>query len=401
MNDSEVQREKSQRYSLFAILLHWITVALLVSIAAIGWYMSDLPDGARGQESLFQLHKSLGISVLFLTIARITWRLMNPPPPLPSDLSNWERLLASSVHVAFYVLLFVIPLSGWIYVSTATDFQIPTVLFGLISWPHLPFSASSNLETINAVAESAHSALVWATIVLLVLHVAGAVKHQISGEDGVLHRMLSASTAPILMRRVAIAVAVPVLLFVSIALCSNTVNRDNQSLQDDTLSNTGNWVVDYDQSEIGFSGTHDGSGFSGSFEHWSANVLFDEEDLDRSRVVVRILSSSAKTGTRLYDDSLISSEWFDTANHSTILVTVDEIEKVDDTYTSLATLNVKDTEITVPFTFGLSLDDSNAKMKGQAILNRDSLNLGQVSDPDSEWVSNQIIVEVKVSATRR
>lgn len=401
MNNSEVQRKKFQRYSLFAILLHWITVALLVSIATIGWYMSDLPDGARGQESLFQLHKSLGISVLFLTIARITWRLMNPPPPLPSDLSNWEKLLASSVHVGFYVLLFVIPLSGWVYVSTATDFQIPTVLFGLISWPHLPFSANSNVETINAVAESAHSALVWATIVLLVLHVAGAVKHQISGEDGVLHRMLSANSAPILMRRVAIAVAVPLVLFVSIALCSNTASRDNQSLQDHTLLNTGNWVVDYDQSKIGFSGVHDGSDFSGSFENWSANVLFDEDDLDRSKAVVQILSSSAQTGTRLYDDSLVSSEWFDTANYSTILVTVDEIEKIDDTYTSLATLNLKDTEISVPFTFVLSFDDSHAKMTGQAILNRDSLNLGQVSDPNNEWVSNQIIVEVKVSATRR
>lgn len=401
MNNPEVQRKKSQRYSLFAILLHWITVALLVSIAAIGWYMSDLPDGAPGQESLFQLHKSLGISVLFLTIARITWRLMNPPPPLPSDLSSWEKLLASSVHIGFYVLLFVIPLSGWIYVSTATDFQIPTVLFGLISWPHLPFSAGSNLETINAVAESAHSALVWATIVLLILHVAGAVKHHISGEHGVLHRMLSANSSPILTRRLAIAVAVPVILFVSIALCSNTVNRDNQSLQDHTLSNTGNWVVNYDQSEIGFSGVHDGSDFSGSFENWSANILFDEEELDRSRAVVQILSSSAKTGTRLYDDSLIASEWFDVANHSTILITVDEIEKVDDTYTSRAIINLKDIEITVPFTFAISFEDSNAEMTGQAILNRDSLNLGQVSDPDNEWVSNRIIVEVNVSATRR
>lgn len=401
MNNPKLQHKDSQRYSLFAILLHWITVASLVLIAAIGWYMSELPDGAMGQEFLYQFHKSLGITVLFLTLARIVWRLMNPPPPLPSDLSRGEKLIASVVHAGFYVLLFAIPVSGWIYVSTTRDFQVPTVLFGIISWPHLPLTENSNVESINAIAESTHSALVWATVVLLVLHVAGAVKHQFSGEGGVLHRMFIARKSPIFLWRLAIATFVPFLIFSSITLCTNRVSRTSDSFQEHSLSNTGNWIIDYDNSEIRFSGVHDGSNFSGIIENWSADINFYINAPDQSRIKIQIHSTSAKTGTRLYDDALTSTEWFDAVNFPIIIVTIDEVHHFDDQYTSQATLKIKDRTITVPFDFQLSQIDYQTQMKGQAILSRNSLNLGQVSDPNNEWVSDQIIVDATVLANRK
>ncbi len=401
MNNPKLQHKESQRYALFAILLHWITVASLVLIAAIGWYMSQLPDGAPGQESLYQLHKSLGITVLFLTIARIVWRLMNPPPPLPSDLSRVEKFLASFVHAGFYVLLFVIPLSGWVYVSTATDFQVPTVLYGIISWPHLPLINNSNVDSINTIAESAHSALVWATVALLILHVAGAVKHQFSGEEGVLHRMLIARKFPISLRNVAIAIVLPFFIFVSITLCSNHLTRTGDALQEPALPNTGNYVIDYDNSEIRFSGVHDGNNFSGIFENWSANINFHMFEPDQSHVTVNLQSASVKTGSRLYDEALTSSEWFDSANYPTIMVTVDEFSDFAGHFFSQATLTIKDRQVTVPFDFELSQIVEKTQMEGQAILSRESLDLGQVSDPDNEWVSDQIIVDVKVLATQK
>ena len=403
MNNPENLQFLSQRYSLISILLHWITVVLLVTIATIGWYMSDLPNGAKGQEFLYQLHKSLGISVLFLTIGRISWRLMNPPPPFPKGLSELEKLVASSVHIGFYVLLFAIPVSGWIYVSTAQDFKVPTVLFGLISWPHLPLSEVSGLKAINEASDSAHSALVWATGILLILHVAGAVKHHFSNEGGVMHRMLSANKSPIPIQRVAIAVAVPALIFVSITLCSNTVHHSNQKSQNVTDSGKGNWVVDYDNSEIRFSGVHDGSDFSGTFENWSAEIQFNENNLEQSSATVLIQSASAKTGSRLYDDTLISSEWFNASDHPLIRVSVNEIRAFQNLYmySSRADIQLKDVQLAVAFLFDLHTNENNADMIGQAILYRNELNLGQLSDANNDWVSNKIIVDIKLSATRK
>lgn len=398
MNNPRDDLNHSQRYSLFAIIIHWTTVVLLISLSASGWYMSDLPNGAEGQEFLYQLHKSLGITVLLLTVARIVWRLMNPPPALPDSLSRLEKLVASGVHLGFYVLLIAIPISGWIYVSTARDFQVPTVLFGLISWPHLPFSETADVTSIHEGAESVHSALVWMTVSLLFLHVAGAIKHQFADEDGVLSRMLSVKESPLKLRRVAIATAFPVVILAAVPLSSNLLNSTSPSKVSYTELPLGNWIVDYDQSEIRFSGMHDGSEFSGRFEKWSTHIQFDENALDDSVAVVKLFADSAKTGSALYDNSLKSAEWFDIANNPVIMVYLGGFLGYKDGYASQVIVHLKDTKVRALLPFTLALDGPNAVMIGQTTLDRNSLNLGQVSDPDNEWVSNEIKVDIKVVA---
>src|SRR5262245_53273741 len=122
----------ASRYSTVAIALHWAIAVCIITLLGLGFVMTEMPPRKLATLfAIFQLHKSIGITVLLLTIVRLAWRLTHPAPPLPDTMKPWERLAAQSVHVAFYVLLLAIPLVGWALVSSSPR-NIPTVLFNLI-----------------------------------------------------------------------------------------------------------------------------------------------------------------------------------------------------------------------------------------------------------------------------
>lgn len=170
-------REPADRYSSVAILLHWLIAGLLIGNIVIALTM----DSAV----LFQTHKSIGILVLLLTGVRLVWRLTHPWPALATSLGAWERMAARTTHFAFYVLLLAVPLLGWAAASTGR--RGTGDLFGVIPWFDLPLGKSGELHDLTG---EAHELAVYLTIALIVLHVAGALKHQLIDRDGTLRRML-------------------------------------------------------------------------------------------------------------------------------------------------------------------------------------------------------------------
>ena len=138
------QEGETARYTGVAIALHWLIAFAIIGLILVGWNMSDMADDNPAKEQLYQMHKSFGIMILVLTLARIVWRVMNPPPPLPAEFKGWETTLSHITHIGFYGLMLAMPLSGWALVSTAYEFDIATVLFGVISWPDLPLSFLAN-----------------------------------------------------------------------------------------------------------------------------------------------------------------------------------------------------------------------------------------------------------------
>ena len=127
------------RYSTVAIALHWLTALAILAMIPTGWWMSEAiadPDSQAAAYRVFQLHKSIGITILLLSLIRLGWRLANPPPPLPLNLPRWEALLSKIVHVGFYVVMIGMPLTGWLTVSTSR-IAVPTLLYGTIPWPHV------------------------------------------------------------------------------------------------------------------------------------------------------------------------------------------------------------------------------------------------------------------------
>jgi cytochrome b561 len=178
------------RYHAVAMWLHWIIAALIVVQIGLGWYMNEvLPDHTPAQASTEHIHISLGLTILILVLLRIGWRLTHRPPPLPAGMPDWERWLAHVVHLAFYLLLLALPLTGWALVSMGPR---PISFWGL-PWPHLPGIAqlvgSPAPRSVRHALKHFHVyILIWIVLVSLALHIAGALKHQFDGSP-VLWRM--------------------------------------------------------------------------------------------------------------------------------------------------------------------------------------------------------------------
>ena len=167
---SETSGQVAIRYRPIVVWIHWISAALVLFQIWLGHYFHDLPRGPERMEA-FGWHKTVGALILILALARLAVRLMNPPPPYPTEMARWERALAVWTHRLFYILLIVIPLTGLAAVSgRAEDGTVPLML-GL-SLPAIP-----GIPRENEFGDI-HELLVWGVIGLLVLHVAGALKHQ-------------------------------------------------------------------------------------------------------------------------------------------------------------------------------------------------------------------------------
>ena len=184
------------RYATGAILLHWIIALAIVAQVSLAWRFGD--DHSPTGFALTQLHKSIGITVLLLSLIRLGWRLVNPPPPEPPGLAVWEKVASQIVHWAFYAVMIGMPLTGWIMVS-ASKTQIPTLLFGVVPWPNIPGIgglAPPAKHIWNSIGHTGHSALALGFYGLFVLHVGGALKHQFFDRDAPILPRMAPGAAP-------------------------------------------------------------------------------------------------------------------------------------------------------------------------------------------------------------
>lgn len=183
---------KSNNYSKVAIMLHWVIGLLIIGQIAGGFWMTDAikdPLQQKAAIQTYQLHKSFGLCILFLSLVRLYWRATHSVPSFPNHVTKFEKFAARSVHLLFYFLIIAIPFSGWLMVSTS-PLGYPTPFFGLFNWPALPIPFDYDKQIVSGVFKESHEFLAITTIVLLGLHVAGAIKHQFIYKDEVLSRML-------------------------------------------------------------------------------------------------------------------------------------------------------------------------------------------------------------------
>lgn len=179
-------RPAASRYSVVAILLHWLLALAIIGTFSVGWYMSELPFSVT-RIKLINWHKWAGISILALSALRLLWRLSHRPPPLSQHvldaMPGWQQAAHRGTHLAFYLLFFAVPLFGWAY-SSAVGLQI--VWFGVLPLPNL---LPVDKELGNLVLKPLHQASAYMLAALVVLHVAAALKHQFFDRDGLLLRM--------------------------------------------------------------------------------------------------------------------------------------------------------------------------------------------------------------------
>ena len=172
----------ARRYSTGAMIFHWVIAVAVI----VNWRIVEAAEHLADAEKapLMANHKALGITILLLTIGRLLWRWTHPVPPLPSGLAQWERTLARTVHVVFYVLLIGLPIGGWLagsYFGKGVD------VFGIFTLPALPLGDNPDAgKTIIGLHKTGGEVFIY----LIALHILGALKHTFFDKNGGIFRML-------------------------------------------------------------------------------------------------------------------------------------------------------------------------------------------------------------------
>lgn len=419
------------RYTTVAVILHWLIAAAIIFQVILGWRMGDEPKGPATY-AIFQLHKSIGITILLLSLARLGWRLTHRPPPHPVGQPAWETLASKIVHVAFYVIMIGLPITGWIIVSTS-KLTIPTVLFGAIPWPHipgLPELAAGPKHLWHEIGENGHGLLVKTTYLLLALHLGAVAKHQILDRDEVLGHMAPGARpgwreprawlaaagliavvaagylykpsikpkAPAAPAEIAEAAGTPSAEPAASAEAAPPpvtapVETAAPAAPENTLKDPVAWTV-AKSSTLNFQASWAGDAIEGQFKRWTADILFSPEALDRSKLTVSIDMASAATGDDQRDQSLPSGDFFDTATHPKTTFTAGKFRKTGEgKFVADGTLDLRGVKKPVSLPFTLKIDGDTATARGVTTLDRTAFGVGQ-----GEWAStDQIGGKVKVS----
>lgn len=192
----------TQRYNKVAIILHWLIALAIFFMIGLGWYMTDLPKEGPKQIAFdlfdwglytwqlsepgsprmfyFNLHKSVGLTLFALVLFRLYWRITHKPPVMLSSYRVWERKLATGTHHLLYLLMIAIPLTG-LLMSLNSKFGI--------NWFGLHVFDGVDDKAMRHTYEELHEFGANLLVVLLIVHVLGALKHKLIDKDETMSRM--------------------------------------------------------------------------------------------------------------------------------------------------------------------------------------------------------------------
>lgn len=175
------------RYHSLSILLHWTILLGLLFMFASGIFMVNADISKADQYKLFQIHKAAGVVMLWAILVRLAVRIFTSAPSLPSALSAHQNKQAKVGHIVLYVVLMIMPLSGWLMVS-ASPFGLPTLVFvDWINWPHIPGVARN--KAIEDIANNVHLIGAISLAILVFGHIAAVIWHKKVHKISLLKRM--------------------------------------------------------------------------------------------------------------------------------------------------------------------------------------------------------------------
>ncbi|QGZ94557.1 YceI family protein [Terricaulis silvestris] len=441
----------AQRYTAVAIVLHWAIAAAILFMIPLGLWMHEEAENGNVSQGLFeayQLHKSIGLTVLALSVVRLGWRLANPPPPLPVHMPGWEKFVAKLTHWAFYALIIALPLTGWLYVSAGWSIHdeaplpVPTHWFGLFEVPHLFGLNQASLDVREDAAEAAlttHAYLGFTALGLVALHVAAALKHHFFDRDETLAHMVPGVRAPFEkeappknpVRLAVLGVGLSLVTVAAVAALFTVATLGSAAPQappstfeaveaEPTAPETPNvgapdsapvaptavprWTVDARSSSIGFAYEYEDENgstpFNGRFTRWRADIRFDPSNLDASSAVVRIETASASTGVTAHDGALPSAEWFNAGAHPMAEFRTTRIRsRGGNQYEARGRLTIRGQSRDVSLPFTLSIDGDRASMRGSTTIDRNDFGVGEGGSGD-DLISRDIQLTIRVDATR-
>ena len=424
------------RYSGVAIVLHWLIAALLLFEIGLGLRMEDSRGATKF--AVFQLHKSIGITILLLVALRLMWRYHRTPPSLTSR--GWESALARLVHGLFYLLLLALPISGWLIVSSSR-IVVPTLLYGVIPWPHLPGFASmapSGRDAWHAAGEFIHINLVNLAYLLVALHVAGALKHHFLDRDGDMARMAPGTKPGAWIDPRLIAIGLGVLAAAGLGLRWAPIGVHGSSTPSpaaptaapsraapppvapeaapqpqapaaasvDASANAAeaevpSWSI-AKGSTLGFRTRWSGDAVTGGFNRFNGTIVFSPDHLDQSHVEIRIDTASVFSGDAQRDETLKSSDWFSVASFGSSLFKADRFRKTGaNSYLANGTLHLKGVTLPISLPFTLDINGAKATMRGTATVDRTAYRIGEGEYASTTDIPAAVSVSVMVRAMKK
>ncbi|MCG7521288.1 cytochrome b/b6 domain-containing protein [Ruegeria sp. Ofav3-42] len=400
----------AQSYGGVTKTFHWLTALLILAAFPVGWFANRLahaiedpaiattPEDLQQAAQLFSLHKTIGVTVFIVALARILWALSQPKPGLLNAENKPEAFAAETVHWLLYGSLVLVPLTGWIH-HAATEGFAP------ILWPfgqNLPFVPKS--PEAAEVTGGLHKVLMLVLLGALVLHIAGALKHHVIDKDSTLRRMLPGrielpeppqqwhSTAPAFAAIVIWGAALAIGWFDGAYSAHPTADHASTELE----AVQSDWQVQ--EGTLGITITQLGSPVNGGFSEWTAAITFDDpvEPGPAGSVDVTVAIGSLSIGT--VTDQALGTDFFDSSQFPTAQFTAD-LFKTDLAYEARGTLNIRDKSMDVVLPFELDLLDGTAKMQGELELNRLDFDIGK-SQSTEDSLAFGVKVTVALTATQ-
>jgi cytochrome b561 len=195
--------QPATRYTKTAKVLHWLIAIGIFVMFGIGWFMADLPKDVPKQTTFdvfdlgiftwqaseeisprtlyFNLHKSIGVTIFALILVRILWRFTHKPPAILATYKTWERKLASGAHHLLYLLMVALPVSGVLMAINSK--------YG-IKWFGMDFLGGTDNKPMRDLFKETHEIIGIIILLVIILHIVGALKHKLIDKDETLNRML-------------------------------------------------------------------------------------------------------------------------------------------------------------------------------------------------------------------
>jgi cytochrome b561/polyisoprenoid-binding protein YceI len=385
-------------YGSIAKTFHWLTALLIITLIALGIIANDMAYDTSEQLArkawLFSMHKTLGVTVFFVALARIGWAFKQPKPNGLHPERKAENWLAETIHWLLYGSLVLVPLTGWIHHASTTG-------FAPIWWPFgqdLPFVAKS--ESTAALFAGLHIIFERVLAASILLHVAGALKHHFIDKDATLRRMwFGASNAPettgqhstaLPIASALVAWATALMIGTAIGVFDHA-DHDQETATLESIAS--DWTVQ--SGEIAITIDQFGSEVTGSFKDWTAAITFDPET-GRGNTEVTIAIASLTLGS--VTSQALGPDFFDTATFPTAVFTAN-LAPIVDGYVASGTLQIRDMVVPIDMPFELLTTDGVTSMQATTTLNRLDFGIG-ANMADESSLKFPVNVQINLTATQ-
>lgn len=418
---------KPQKYNWLSGQFHWLIAAMIIAMFALAWTMEPLPL-SKEKLNFYSWHKWLGIIILGLVSARLIWRLFTKAPSSQHpNVPGFMNIFAHLGHVALYLLLFIIPILGWLRSSTA-GYQV--VLFETIPLPNL----MAKDQELSKLFSELHEITAFALLFLLAGHIGAVILHHVKFKDPVLLKMQPATIHRLLLALTLIGGAVFYANYtylnpppkmekaaekqqenkkVSDSINDTKNHKTNDKTSVKSSEQASKWSIVKAESKLEFTATQKGAATTGSFEKFSLKKLnFDAANPDQAEVEIEIEVSSLSVGNLMVEQTLVTSSWFDASDFPKASFRAKNFKPLNENerknkYILEGELTIKN--ITKPLTVPLTITEQPAKADkpaslvaiGEATISRLAYEIGQGEWASTEAINDEVLLKIHITAVNQ